>query len=294
MSATAHLNIVTRQLIDASRELIAKGANGMPGFDVSLFNDADRISLWAPFEVLAKGANDDPKLGYISGIATTEAPDADGDIVLTDGIDWSYFVGDKDNEGKGFLIDEHPVGNHNVVGYPISVATVQVPNGEEMVKGAKVKGALYLEDRRGAELYQKACTMKRAGGDRKLGFSIEGSVKPGGRRGKVVEKSQVKWLAITAAPKNELSWWEPVAKSLLNAAGHKLHKSDVSAKHVVDVASVVLENLSGSTSPDQMAEALVVRLLKSHQDMSWRDAVSVLQHVLRTVSSPNAPQSVRG
>lgn len=294
MSATAHLNAVTRQLIDASRELIAKSANGAPGFDVSLFNDSDRISLWAPFEVLEKSSKDDPKLGYISGVATTEAPDADGDIVLTDGIDWSYFVGDNDNEGKGFLIDEHPVGNHNVVGYPLSVSTITVPYGEQMVKGAKVKGALYLEDRRGAELYQKACTMKRAGGDRKLGFSIEGSVKPGGRRGKVVEKSQVKWLAITAAPKNELSWWEPVAKSLFTAAGHSLSKSDTTTKHVLDTASVVLSKLSGNVNIDQMAEMLVIRLLKSNQDMSWKDAVSVLQHVLKTVSSPTAPQSVRG
>jgi hypothetical protein len=43
-----------------------------------------------------------------------------------------------------------------------------------------------------------------------------------------------------------------------------------------------------------MAELLVIRLLKSNQDMSWKDAVSVLQHVLKTVSSPTAPQSVRG
>lgn len=276
---------LVRALEDVSRAVIAKGS-AKAGFDTSLFEDKDRFVTWAPFDVLSKGddKSGNSKLGYIQGIATTEAPDADGDVVITKGIDWSYFVGDNFSKGKGFLIDEHPVGNHNIVGHPISVTETQVPYNDTKINGAIVKGALYLEDKRGALLFEKACTLRRAGGDRRLGFSIEGSVKPGGRKGRIVEKSMVKWLAITAAPKNELSWWEPVAKSILAASGIQLGDQSQLDRHTTQVIAHIMSNLATPQNPDQVAEALALRICKAHPDMSWREATSVLRRVLETVT----------
>lgn len=287
---TAVTNRIVHALVDTSRAVIAKGASSA-GFDVSLFEDADRFTTWVPFEPLMKSENGviDPRIGLIEGVATTEAPDADGDIILTDGIDWSYFIGSNGKAGKGFIIDEHPVGSHNVVGYPISVSATQVPYDGKLIKGSKVKAGLYLEDARGKALFEKACTMRRAGGERRLGFSIEGSVKPGGRKGKVVEKSQVKWLAITAAPKNELSWWEPVAKSIMAAAGVPVDAlGSATETHVTQVAAQVFKSLSAPTDIDALAEALVVRLCKSRQSLTWAEATTVLQQVLRTVTQSSS------
>lgn len=272
---------LTRALVDVSRALIAKSA-GKAGFDVSLLEDRDRFQTWAPFDVLSKGG--DAKLGYIQGIATTEVPDADGDIILTKGIDWTYFVGDGITKGKGFIIDEHPVGSHNIVGHPTAVSDTQVEYNGAKVNAALVKGALYLEDKRGAALFEKACTMRRAGGDRRLGFSIEGSVKPGGRKGRVVEKSTVKWLAVTAAPKNELTWWEPMAKSILAASG--IHVGDQTAveQHTSRVIAYIMGNIATPQTADQMAEALALRICKAHPDMTWRESTAVLKRVLETVT----------
>jgi hypothetical protein len=281
-------NSIVRALVDTSRALIAKGAPSA-GFDVSMFEDQDRFTTWLPFEPLTKSEVIDPRIGLIEGVATTEAPDADGDIILTDGIDWSYFIGANGTAGKGFIIDEHPVGSHNVVGYPISISQTQVPYKDKLVKGTKVKAGLYLEDSRGKALFEKACTMRRAGGERRLGFSIEGSVKPGGRKGKVVEKSQVKWLAITAAPKNDLSWWEPVAKSIMAAAGvHAEQAGTVTESHLTMVAAQVFKSLNQADDIDAIAEALVVRLCKSRPTLTWAEATTVLQHVLRTVTQSHS------
>lgn len=272
---------LTRALVDVSRALIAKSA-GKAGFDVSLLEDRDRFQTWAPFDVLSKGG--DAKLGYIQGIATTEVPDADGDVIITKGIDWSYFVGDGITKGKGFIIDEHPVGTHNVVGHPISVSDTQVEHAGAKVNAALVKGALYLEDKRGAAIFEKACTMRRAGGDRRLGFSIEGSVKPGGRKGRVVEKSTVKWLAVTAAPKNELTWWEPMAKSILAASGIHIGDQTAVEQHTSRVVAYIMGNIATPQTADQMAEALALRICKAHPDMTWRESTAVLKRVLETVT----------
>jgi hypothetical protein len=272
---------LTCALVDVSRALIAKSADKV-AFDVSLFEDRDRFTTWAPFDVLSKGG--DARLGYIQGIASTEAPDADGDIILTKGIDWSYFIGDGISKGKGFIIDEHPVGTHNVVGHPLSVSDTQVEYNGAKVNAALVKGALYLEDKRGAAIFEKACTMRRAGGDRRLGFSIEGSVKPGGRKGRVVEKSMVKWLAITAAPKNELSWWEPVAKSIMAAAGVQAGDQTRIEQHTTQVIAHIMGTLSTPQTADQLAEALALRICKAHPDMTWRESTTVLKRVLESVT----------
>jgi len=280
---------ITSSLVDISRELVAKGT-GKVAFDASLLHDSDRFSMWAPFDVISKAGRegtDDTKIGIISGIATTEAPDADGDIIKSDGIDWSYFVGKSGSGARGLIIDEHPVGNHNVVGYPISIKTVDVEHDGALIKGTNVKAGLYLEDKRGRDIFEKSCIMRRAGGDRSYGFSIEGSVKPGGRRGKVVEKSTVKWLAITMAPKNPLSWWDPIAKSIMAATGlHEGAEND----HTSMVMGVIMSKLQDDHSYDPafLVEQLTIRLCKAYPQMTWGDAVKSLQQVLKMVSQTPA------
>lgn len=292
MSMTHQINDVTRSLVDESRRLAASAVGQDPGFDVSLLNDTDRFFRWAPFDLVKGSGAENDKLGLIKGVATTEMPDDDGDIIKVDGIDWSYFVGDGTEPGRGFLLDEHPVGNHNIVGFPQSVSPTEVIAKGEVYKGANVAGALYLEKPRGLALYESARVMRRAGGQRRLGFSIEGSVAKGGRDGRVVTKSQVKWLAITAAPKNELTWWEPVAKSLLAAVGNDALVKGGSAqdRHITNVAALVLRTLNRVDPVAELGDELCLHLMKAHPDMTWRDAVGVLHRSLSALSQ--SPQAV--
>ena len=77
---------------------------------------------------------------------------------------------------------------------------------------ASAEGVLYLDDPLGKALWDKAHTMKKAGGERSLGFSIEGKVpKIGGRKGNKILKAKVHSVAISPVPKNPLTWWEPLA-----------------------------------------------------------------------------------
>lgn len=290
---TSQISGVTRSLVDASRSLVASASGGETGFDVSLLADTDRFFRWAPFDLVKGGGASSDALGLIKGVATTEMPDADGDIIMADGIDWSYFIGEGDERGRGFLIDEHPVGNHNLVGFPTAVQPTEVVAKGEMWKGANVSGALYLENPRGRALYDTAQVMRRAGGQRQLGYSIEGSVVKGGRNGRVVTKSRVKWLAITAAPKNELTWWEPVAKSLLAAVGNDaLVKGGPTPldQHIANVAALVLRTLNREDPSESLGDELCLHIMKAHPDMTWRDAVGVLHRSLAALDQ--SPQAV--
>ena len=171
-----------------------------------------RFATFVPFELIAKSSDD--SLGKIKGIATSESVDADREVIKQNGLDWSFFL------NKGTLTYEHPLGALNIVGEPTAVRLIKKGG----VSATEIEGVLYLDDPLGKELWKKASTMKKAGGGRALGFSIEGRIPKGGRAGKVIKKAVVHSVAISPVPKNPDSWWEPLAASLGAAfrAGHTL------------------------------------------------------------------------
>lgn len=171
----------------------------------------DHFRTFVPFEIVKSGEGEDTesRLGKIRGIATSETRDADDEVIMQDGLDWTFF------KSRGVLTYEHPIGALNIVGHPTSVTPV-VRDGTPMTQ---IEGVLYLDDPLGKALYEKATTMKKAGGDRALGFSIEGKVPKGGRVGKTIRSAVVHSVAISPVPKNRDSWWEPIAASLGRAFG---------------------------------------------------------------------------
>jgi hypothetical protein len=168
----------------------------------------DTFRCWVPFDLIEKGDEPNTGLGHISGIASSETMDADGDVIVQAGIDWSLFT------SKGLLTYEHPFGVQNIVGEPRKVELTEV-NG---VPATKVDAALYLTDPLGKSIHGKSSAMRKAGGNRRLGYSIEGHViKRNPDDPHKVEKSRVKTIAVTAFPKNDDSWFEPIAASLMAA-----------------------------------------------------------------------------
>ena len=160
----------------------------------------DRFYGFGQFDIIEKGDEGDSKIGLVSGIASTEAIDADGEQIMQDGLEWDYFV------EKGFVTYEHPLGISNIVGAP----SKEDPIVEAKIDGYKatlLKSDLMLEDPVARSVWDKALTLQKSPLDRRFGYSIEGKVVK--RSGNIVEKAKIISVAITAAPKNPLTWWEP-------------------------------------------------------------------------------------
>lgn len=258
------------------------------GFDSSLFVDEDRFQLWAPaqqlsLEGISKGGKGKPKLGRIVGIATSEAPDEDDDIIDQEGLDWGYFIGKGGQRGHGLIILEHPIGVMNTIGYPVSIDLTEIKSAitGEMVKATRVTADLYLEDKWGAKVYRKGRVMQRAGGQRQPGFSIEGGVKE--RRGRRITKGRVKWLAVTMAPRNHDSWWTPAME------GTGIMKAEVGTPmqgvpYEGSIAPLVAQSIQGGKPVDR--DRLVMQIAKKWpRDLTWEKAELVFDQIVNFLAT---------
>ena len=130
-----------------------------------------------------------PNTAKISGVISTEELDLQGEIVKQDGLDFDYFL------KKGYFNYEHKAGVENLLGYPTKVSR---RNGE-----TSVEGVLLLDRPKAKDIYDTALSMKKAGGRRTLGFSIEGQVLERDEMNpKIVTKARVINCAITSNPIN--------------------------------------------------------------------------------------------
>lgn len=158
--------------------------------------------LWQPFEPLEDDALEKAGEGrmLIRGIVSSEMVDADGEVVLQDGIDWSFF------KSRGVLTEEHPLGNTNIVGEPVDIAQTTVRG----VKATQIDAVLYPYHKRARALWEQAVSMKKSGGTRQLGFSIEGPVlQRDSVKRRTITRSKVISSAISPVPKNLLTFWQP-------------------------------------------------------------------------------------
>lgn len=272
------MDVATSQLLNFSR---------LSGFDTSIFDDKDKFSQWAPahtlrLEGISKGTKTRPKVGRIEGIASSEIADEDEDEINQDGLDWSYFIGKGARKGHGLILLEHPVGVINSIGHPVAVQRTKIVSevtGKE-VEATKVVGDLWLEDKLGAHTFKKARVMKRAGNQRKLGFSIEGGVSK--REGRKIMKAKVKWLAVTAAPRNHDSWWEPLMMSVMAKASVGYPTQGVPS--VGAIAPLVAQSMQGAVPADR--DQLVMKIAKFwSQSLTWSDAERVLDELVKVLTA---------
>ncbi|GMV42842.1 MAG: hypothetical protein AMXMBFR64_45580 [Myxococcales bacterium] len=167
------------------------------------------MHLWAPFDLVEKGGEGEGavKLGRIKGIASSETQDADGEVVDQAGIDWSFFK----SHGRGAVTLEHPVGVFNLIGEGVDVRLIDLDG----IPATELEADLILTDPIGQAVWEKGRALKKAGARTKLGFSVEGQWLE--KKGNRITKSRVTSVAVSAAPKNPHTWWEPMAASLLAA-----------------------------------------------------------------------------
>jgi hypothetical protein len=164
----------------------------------------ETFSAWAPFDILKSnpnGGDAEPMVGRIGGIISAETVDQQGEVLSQTGMDWDYFL------SKGWFNYEHMSGAENVLGHPERISSTTYKGKP----ATQVEGVLYLHKPKAKEIYETAVAMKKAGGNRQLGFSVEGQVKY--RKGKQIVKARVLNVAITAHPVHPDARLEVLAKS---------------------------------------------------------------------------------
>jgi hypothetical protein len=221
---------------------------------VALQSSGDFLA-WLPADITVSapitksGNNGEAKmLAPISGVASSEAADADEDEIDQAGLDWSFCL------TKGIFTYEHPVDIARLAGYPEKVEQIRLSSGK---LATRVSGQLYLNRPFGKLVYDTQKAMAEAGGRRTLGFSIEGRVLPGGRKGKRVTKAQVLSIAISPVPKNPDTWMDIAASMFNRSPASEMAK----AVAVVDANTTLLNK-------DQVTN----RLVREFRHLTWEQA----------------------
>lgn len=205
------------------------------------------FSLYCPARVFADASKSDASRSQrIAGIITTDELDSQGERVLQDGLDFTYFLGK-----AGYLNDDHKSGHHDILGVPETVK--QYKKGDILPNGSTAEANLtwcegYLLDTEGGRrTYEIARALQGTG--KSLGFSIEGTIDrrqgPGGRD---IGKARVRHVAITHQPVNQGTTLEALVRSISAAAKGTTVGLDGNAKPLVrqDLARRIT-NLAGST-----------------------------------------------
>jgi len=170
------------------------------------------FATWIPLNAMKKASDDptqDNTKGFIAGIVSTDDVDFEGERILQDGLDWSYF------KKHGWFNYEHQPGAAAVLGHPTKIERIDE-------KSTRVEGCLYLDKPLAKDCYETAIAMEKAGGERSLGFSIEGKVvlrDP--MNPKKVLKANVINVAVTAHPVNPNTNLEVIAKSMGADVGYQ-------------------------------------------------------------------------
>ena len=166
---------------------LADTISALPPFLVYMDNIVDKdgnFRFWYPAK-LSKG--EDGK-HYIEGIASTPHEDLQGEKIKQEGLVLDYFL------TRGYFNDDHSKETAGKVGIPTEAKITK--------DGLYTKGFL-LETPRAKGIWDLAQALEKSGGDRKLGFSVEGKVlERDTKNPRTITKAWIKDVAITAAPIN--------------------------------------------------------------------------------------------
>jgi hypothetical protein len=137
----------------------------------------------------------------IEGIASTEDKDQQGEIVMQDKMDCSYLL------DKGYVNWNHSHAPEDQIGKPLEV--IKMPGGKDTPNGKPAtffRAMLFDGMARAEAVWALSKAIEDAsgmGGDRMLGFSVEGGVRT--RNGHVLVETVVRHMAVTHEPVNAQS-----------------------------------------------------------------------------------------
>lgn len=173
---------------------------------------------FAPISFFEKADADEGQRRRFAGIASTESPDQEDEVVLQNGLQWDYFL------TKGWFNDNHSRKTGGVVGYPVDVKFYK--RGDRLPDGSIAKSNLHwtegylLEGVPAADdIWNVGQALQKSGSGRQLGQSIEGKIlKREGPGGEVIARANITNVAITHCPVNADTSLGFLAKSLLETA----------------------------------------------------------------------------
>lgn len=165
------------------------------------WQDSDSFKFWVPATAVQISKSEQGKPNqkrWIQGIASTDSTDLQGEVVVQNGIDFSYFL------KHGYFNNDHKQGFEHKIGQPTECRVTK--------KGLWVKGFLFNDKKIADDVWEMMNSLEKTpGANRRVGFSIEGKVKR--RDGSRIESCWIQDIAITPAPVNSTTWAE-MAKSL--------------------------------------------------------------------------------
>ena len=250
-------------------------------------NSFDSFAIWAPFQVLEKATTEQSKesesmVGRIGGIISSETEDQQDEILIQKAVDWDYFM------SKGWFNYEHGTGPENVLGHPESV-TQTTYKGKP---ATRVEGVLYLHKARAREIFETAKAMQKAGGNRNLGFSVEGQVleRDGGDRRKIT-KSRVLNVAITAHPVHPDARLEVLARAFgagatagyQNPAGMGGSISPLITQSLEGIPAIATFGVAAQRKGKMTIEELALLLNTTFPALSFSASMNVATEIVRVL-----------
>lgn len=138
----------------------------------------------------------------LEGVASDQTEDQQGDTIIQAGLNFRPLL------DLGIINWDHKEGPENIIGEPL---TAEIQSGPALF----VQGSLYVDDvERAKHAWTTAEAMRKSGGRRRLGWSVEGAVLQ--RRSRQITRSEVWHLALTHQPVNANSWAD-IVKSMTTA-----------------------------------------------------------------------------
>jgi len=167
----------------------------------------DVFSTFQPLDLKLLKSEDGGKVYKISGIATTEHEDTAGEIILQNGIDWSYCL-----KSGSFNYDHSNLPGH-ILGAPQRIKSVK-HNGKA---ATEISGILYGDKQIVKDLVENVKLMRSTKSGRSLGFSIEGQViSRDNRNPKIITRAKVLNVSLTHQPANQEATVQLVKNILAN------------------------------------------------------------------------------
>jgi hypothetical protein len=200
-----------------------------------------KVNIFAPINVdesiLKSEQEGDGKDWYVTGYATTADLDLQDDIVDPQGIDISHLL------SHGYINYEHQQSPEYKIGEPTEKTYV------DHSRGLYVEAKLYKDNPHASSIWNLAKNIQKAGGTRRLGYSIEGYAQERDKTDpRIIRKTFITNVALTSSPANPHATWEAFMKNYGFTTGHGITpetQHDASALRAESLARS-LRNLSYS------------------------------------------------
>lgn len=243
--------------------------------------------IWSPLSFFEKSGVPAGQRRRIAGIVSTEIQDKQQEVVVQKGLDFAPWL------QSGYYNDNHSKKTTDILGYPTSVSKFQkgqrLPNGKiAKANGTWAEGYL-LDTPEADKVWELGKALEKAGEERRLGYSIEGSVQrragPGGKR---IVKAVVRNVAITNCPVGEGTGMETLTKSLTEAQQHiddegfwKAMTAGAASpgEHVSNIGPATGDKAAQVVSPQSLEQKGQKRLLEDDEDeeISKGDAIAIIK-----------------